>query len=214
MAKDVARRKEEISALFGSIAPDLIGINAWRYQRQISGAIQEYVEALSFEHYLTVQALVTPDGVARSITSGVQLTADDYVLGIFDLVGEMMRFAITQIATLGYLPGRQGPQAPGEPPSNPADTGPDNAGRDILGDLRSLRSAFESLNTKTLGGAYGLAKDIEKKMEVMKTSVEKVEMAAYGVILRGRERPKGWVPPLADEPMSGGGAMEMVVGYD
>ena len=110
------------------------------------------------------------------------MTGDDYVLGIFDLVGELMRFAITAMATTGSLPGS---------------TGGDKA-RDILMDLRSLRTSFQALDTTSCGGT-GLGKDVEKKMEVMKTCVEKVETAVYGMIIRGRERPKGWVPDLVED---------------
>jgi len=164
---------------FVAIAPDLQGINAWRYQRQISGGIQEYMEAISFEHYLRHQSLITIEESAKTLQGGIELTGDDYVLGLFDLVGELMRFAITTMATTGSLPGSDGE-------------------RDILVDLRNLRTCFQALDTTSCGGT-GLGKDVEKKMEVMKTCVEKVESAVYGLIIRGRERPKGWVPDLADD---------------
>ncbi len=95
-----------------------------------------------------------------------------------------MRFAITSMATLGSLPGSS---------SEPT----------ILSDLRALRTHFETLNTTSSSTASNstLGKDVEKKMEVMKTCVEKVENAVYGMIIRGRERPKGWMPELA--PMEG-----------
>jgi predicted translin family RNA/ssDNA-binding protein len=163
---------------FVAIAPDLQGINAWRYQRQISGGIQEYMEAISFEHYLRHQSLITISEAAATLQGVIELTGDDYVLGLFDLVGELMRFAITTMATTGSLP------AGGE--------------RDILVDLRGLRMWFEKLDTSSCGGT-GLGRDVEKKMEVMRTSVEKVESAVYGLIIRGRERPKGWVPDLEGE---------------
>ena len=170
---------------FISIAPDLAGINAWRYQRQISGGIQEYMEAISFEHYLRHQSLITIEEAAKTLQGGIELTGDDYVLGLFDLVGELMRFAITTMATTGSLPGSV--------------KGEDSVERrDILVDLRSLRTSFQALDTSSCGGT-GLGKDVEKKMEVMKTCVEKVETAVYGLIIRGRERPKGWVPDLADD---------------
>ena len=97
-----------------------------------------------------------------------------------------MRFAITSMATTGVLPR-------GAPPEG----GEGGEGREILTDLRSLRTCFESLDT-TLGGKdfTPLKRDVEKKMEVMRTCVEKVEIAVYGMIIRGRERPKGWVPDL------------------
>lgn len=95
-----------------------------------------------------------------------------------------MRFAITSMATNGALP-RGGSSENGK------------KGRDILIDLRSLRTYFESLDpTSGSGGWSPLKKDVEKKMEVMKTCVEKVEGAVYGMIIRGRERPEGWVPDL------------------
>jgi predicted translin family RNA/ssDNA-binding protein len=174
-----------------NIAPDLAGINAWRYQRQISGGIQEYMEAISFDHYLRYQTLITVKEASQSLPEGIALTGDDYIPGIFDLVGELMRFAITTMATTGTLPGSK-------------DSEDSTKQRDILIDLRVLRTCFQALDTTSCGGT-GLGKDVEKKMEVMKTCVEKVETAVYGMIIRGQERPKGWVPDLADDraPLDG-----------
>jgi hypothetical protein len=183
IASDTQERAAATQKQLISIAPDLTGINAWRYQRQISGGIQEYMEAVSFEHYLRHQTLITIEEAKKPLPGSIDLTGDDYVLGIFDLVGELMRFAITTMATTGSLPGSK--NGNGEE-------------RDILMDLRSLRTGFQALDTTSCGGT-GLGKDVEKKMEVMKTCVEKVETAVYGMIIRGRERPKGWVPDLADE---------------
>ncbi len=145
------------------------------------------MEAVSFQHYVETQRLITYEEAQAKIPGGVSLTEDDYVLGLFDLVGELMRFAITSMATNGELP--RGSQHPSGSESG-----------DILSDLRSLRSSFEGLDT-THGAADGspLKRDLEKKMEVMKTCVEKVENAVYGMIIRGRERPKGWVPDLGSE---------------
>ena len=170
---------------FNAIAPDLAGINAWRYQRQISGGIQEYMEALSFEHYLRNQKLITVEEAATTLPANVTLTGDDYVLGIFDLVGELMRFAITTMATTGSIPGSETtPESPEK--------------RDILMDLRMLRRCFQALDTTPCTDTF-LGKDAEKKMEVMHACVEKVEAAVYGMIVRGRERPKGWMPGLSDD---------------
>ncbi|KAL8821520.1 MAG: hypothetical protein Q9191_007289 [Dirinaria sp. TL-2023a] len=185
--KDIDPRYKEIFDRFTSILPDIQGLNAWRYQRQISGGIQEFIEALSFQHYLETQRLITLQEAQTKLPEGVQLTEDDYVLGLFDLVGELMRFAITNMATNGELP--RGSAKEGE-----------DTERDILADMRSLRTCFETLDTSR-GNMDGspLKRDIEKKMETMKTCVEKVEGAVYGMIIRGRERPKGWVPDMASE---------------
>ncbi len=184
--KIVAETRERslaIQKLFESISKDLQGINAWRYQRQVSPGIQEFMEAVSFEHYLRTQSLITREEASQAIPGGIDLTGDDYILGIFDLVGELMRFAITTMATTGSLPRSK-------------DANSTN-GRTILMDLRLLRTHFEALDTTSCGGT-SLGKDL-KKMEVMKTCCEKVETAVYGMIIRGRERPNGWVPDLADD---------------
>ena len=46
------------------------------------------------------------------------------------------------------------------------------------------------------GGGGRFSGDCEKKAEVMRNSVEKVEKAFYGLVVRGAERPKGWNPDL------------------
>ena len=159
------------------------------------------MEAVSFQHYLEKQTLITYEAAKRRIPGDVDLTEDDYVLGIFDLVGELMRFAITAMATNGSLPGSA-------PESEASNSGVPEF--NILVDLRSLRTFFEGLDTTsaTSSGA-ALGRDVEKKMEVMKTCVEKVENAVYGMIIRGRERPKGWMPDLD----GGGGSRESVESY-
>lgn len=184
VAKENAPRQQQIEDLFTSIVPDLQSIDAWRYQRNITGGIQEYIEAISFQHYLETQTLITHAQAQSKLPAGVTLPEDDYVLGLFDLVGELMRFAITTMATDGELPrGVSSDEGGGE-------------ARDILTDLRVLRTCFEHLDTTAAGG---MKRDVEKKMEVMRTCVEKVEGAVYGMIIRGRERPKGWVPDLGGE---------------
>jgi len=187
IASDNLEKVNIMHAQLTAIAPDLAGINSWRYQRQISGGIQEYMEAITFDHYLKYQALMTIEEASAALPDTIELTGDDYVLGIFDLVGELMRFAITTMATTGSLPS-----------SCKDDVNGVASDRDILMDMRELRMSFQALDTTSCGGT-GLGKDVEKKMEVMKTCVEKVETAVYGMIIRGRERPKGWIPDLSDD---------------
>lgn len=182
----------------------------WRYQRQISSGVQEYIEATSFQHYLETQHLITLKEAQATIPGGIVLTEKDYLLGLFDLVGEMMKFAITNMATSGSLP--RGGGGGGAPPSPKKDEGQGekdevktepNGGTDILTDLRSLRTCFAGLDLSpghaSSGGGSGgchLEKDVRQKMEVMRTSVEKVERAVYGIIIRGRER---WAPDWGAE---------------
>ena len=132
------------------------------------------------------------------------------MLGIYDMTGELMRFAITAMATSGELPSPEPSvesEAQGDGPSAAkvaksavgdameVDAAASTAApkRNILTDLRQLRSALESLNTS---GTGSFGKEADKKAQVMRQSVEKVERALYGLIVRGAERPKGWMPDL------------------
>ena len=115
------------------------------------------------------------------IPKGINLSDEDYLLGIFDMTGELMRFAITVIATAGQVP-----TASGSDKSN------------ILVDMQNLRSSIEGL--KVPAGSP-LNHDWAMKLRTMRTSVEKVENGVYDVIVRGKERPKGWMPDLkANDP--------------
>ncbi|KAK6332993.1 hypothetical protein TWF718_010818 [Orbilia javanica] len=122
---------------------------------------------------------------------GIQLTREDYVLGLFDMSGEMMRFAITSVATtpLAQLLGATADATDGKGISTP---------QCLLQDLRSLRSELEGLDL----GFSAFGRDAEKKLQVMQGSVQKVEYAFYGMVVRGSERPEGWV---ADFDAGGGG---------
>ena len=88
-----------------------------------------------------------------------------------------MRFAITAIATTGTLPA---PEAA-------------NGTQTILTHLRDLRTAFEALDVTSCGN-QGLGRDFEKKVDVMRQSVEKVEKGACDLIIKRQEMPKEWVP--------------------
>lgn len=74
----------------------------------------------------------------------------------------------------------------------------------MLQDLRELRMHFEGLDTSAGNGLLG--KEVGKKMGVMRTCVEKVEVAVCSLIVRGSERPKGWIPEFSTERASGGTA--------
>ncbi|KAK6508677.1 hypothetical protein TWF506_010756 [Arthrobotrys conoides] len=126
---------------------------------------------------------------------GIQLSKEDYVLGLYDMTGEMMRFAITSVATtpLAQLLGAAKDSTDGKAISTP---------QCLLQDLRTLQSALEGLNV----GSTAFGKDAEKKLKVMQDSVRKVEYAFYGMVVRGSERPDGWVADF--DAGSGGGDNE------
>ena len=178
---DVARLKGQIQETFGSVAPDLKGINAYRYQRNVSGGIQEWMEAVLFEHYLLTQSIMTHEEAAKTIPSGIMLTYEDYALGLFDMTGELMKIAITYMATNGKLPGKDG-------------------GSSVLTDMQIMRMQLELMDA---GGSYALGRDFESKLKTTRASVEKVENSVYSMTVRGSERPPGWKPDLDSGPRHG-----------
>ena len=164
-----------IKTLFTSILPDLEGLHAERYQRQISGGIQEYMEAVLFQYYLEHERLMSYEDAAKTLPDGFTLTQSDYVLGLFDTTGEMMRFAVTYMATNQKLPSIE------------------NGGSNILTDLQDIQSALEMMD---VSGSFQLGREFDKKLSVTKASVEKVEKGYYSMIVRGKERPSGWRPDM------------------
>jgi len=212
VAKGNAQYWEIIEERYKSIAADVQGLNAYRYSSNITGGNQEFMEALSFQHYLETQTLVSYEESQSRIATmsgeggAVLLTPEDYILGIFDMVGELMRYSITAMATNGKLPAGK-PKKTGRAKSE-ADDGDkmdvdeqapvpsrDGEPRNVLSDLRELRLQLEML--EPWGGKFGA--DVRKKAEVMRECVDKVEKALYGLTVRGSERPKGWVPDMREE---------------
>ncbi|PYI05629.1 Translin [Aspergillus sclerotiicarbonarius CBS 121057] len=197
ITKETTTRFTQIHTLFTSILPDLAAPpNTWRYQRQLSSGIQEFIEALSFHHYLTTQTLITLPEVQAHLPPQILVTEEDYLLGLFDLTGEMMRFAVTALSA-GNADTSTGGEEGGE-----GAVGLGEEHRGIVVDLRDMRSGFEGLSVPR---RHVMFKDMGKKVDVMQGSVEKVERAAYGILVRGRERPKGWRPDLV---VAGGGGGE------
>jgi len=118
------------------------------------------------------------------LPEGIVLTYEAYALGVFDMTRELMRFAITYMATNGVLPVSVSSKS------------------SILTDMQSLRSELERLDAS---GSYGLSKEFFQKLKTTRSSIEKVENGVYSMIVRGKERPKGWRPDtsLAEAPREG-----------
>ncbi|KAI9726887.1 MAG: hypothetical protein M1828_000235 [Chrysothrix sp. TS-e1954] len=183
---------ETINTLFRSVSADLQGGDAFRYARNITGGLQEFVEAIVFQHYLECQELLSHEGVKERVKKlcaegdTYELGAEDYVLGVLDASGELMRFAITTMALVGQSDSK-------------ADR--ENVQRSVLDDLRKLYLFLTNLDC---GSDFHFKKDFQGKLSVMNASVDKVEKALYGLVVRGSERPKGWIPPDQQERGPGG----------
>jgi hypothetical protein len=127
--------------------------------------------------------------------SDVEISEDDYLYGVHDLFGEMMRFATTSVARGGTLGGgsgvahdedKSGTESRGEVSKGDGDTA---LPRTVLDDIRELAGAFELLPPVS-GKAYYY------KMKAMRESVQKVERLGYDLRVRCSERPTGWMPDL------------------
>ncbi|KAI1077608.1 Translin [Whalleya microplaca] len=180
-------RLKEIAELLVTIEGDVAGMRRWRYPLI---CLEEFVEAVSFAHYVQHQSLITPQQAQEALPADIPLTPPDYVFGVFDLTGEMMRFATAVTALTGSMPASSG--AGEEPP------------RTILKDLQDVSSMLQIC--PTVGGKPGT---YAKKLDIMIEQVSKVERLGYGVTVRGNERPKGWMPDLNEPTHDGGGG-----GYD
>ena len=69
---------QEIQKLFAAVGAEVEGDRFWRYQRNVSPGLQEYIEALSFTHYLETDRLISYDEVQQSLCneSGIPVSCD------------------------------------------------------------------------------------------------------------------------------------------
>ncbi|KAF9431892.1 hypothetical protein BGZ76_011566 [Entomortierella beljakovae] len=269
--------------LFHRASIDLQGANYYRYQRSISGAMQEYIEAMTLEYYLVhgklmpksalevdfvfmtspeqlndldsiipigqtqlgggggnsrgkfnkdnkkasynkdkrdggkkVDVPIVTDTPSETSTSNAMITADqnqantdtastkeallirhslevtdeDYLLGIADLTGELMRLAINTLGqSLVVSVQDLGLRDEFHIPT------PDARVQQILSFLRDIKNGFDNLSlTKT--------SPITKKMTALKQSLSKIEMACYNVKVRGAEYP----PDILKQMLMAGGS--------
>ncbi|KAJ7899979.1 Translin [Mycena olivaceomarginata] len=151
----------EANAIFAAMRPELVGDRFWRYQRQVSPGLQEYIEALSFAHYIEHDALIgyqqVQDALCDSNGPFFPLTVSDYLLGLSDLTGELMRFAISNIARRG-----------GRPKAS-----------QVCAFVRGCKSDFERFTPHV--------RELSKKQSVTANSLEKIEAAAYAIAVRSSE---------------------------
>ncbi|KAL5333889.1 Translin family-domain-containing protein [Aspergillus crustosus] len=192
--KDTDSRFAQINDLFLAAVPEMKTLNSHRY-RQLSGGIQEFIEALSFKHYLKTQMVITLPEVAARLPPEIPVSEEDFAMGLFDLTGEIMRFAVTSLSAGCHTDNTEGEKEGGSQGSgqNLPRLPPAQAG--VVRDLREIRAEFEGLSIPRRHDK-NIFREFGKKAEVMQSSVEKVERAAYGILVRGSERPAGWKPDL------------------
>ncbi|ODQ66977.1 Translin [Nadsonia fulvescens var. elongata DSM 6958] len=158
-----------------------------KYQHQISGGIQEFVEAVSLECYLREGRIITLREVQNRVSEWVKpkgdnphpseyktipITIEDFILGLFDLTGELMRFSISNLK----------PVTASKEVVDPIPSICTN----MLNVMREFKTQFDQLNLTELGRNQDL-KEFAKKRAVFEASLQKVEFGIYGVFMRINE---------------------------
>ncbi|KAJ3576143.1 hypothetical protein NP233_g638 [Leucocoprinus birnbaumii] len=162
-AKRGFSKLREVQDIYAGLTHELAGDRYWRYQRQVSPGLQEYIEALSFAHYLQHGTLIPFHEVQRSLsypdgTPYFPLTVADYMLGLSDLTGELMRFAISGLSS--HKGGR-------------------TKATQVCAFVRACKADFENYTA--------FVPDLRKKQVITSQSLEKIEDAAYTVVVRSSE---------------------------
>lgn len=143
-------------------SPDNMNV---KYAHHISSCVQELVEAISFDYYLAKGQVISQEEVGRRMPPNLPLNTVDYVLGLFDLTGELMKYAILHIRStsesneLGQESGQASPIAVG-----------------IALTLQQFDEAIQGINVESISLGPGL-RDLTSKVETFKTSIQKVEDA-------------------------------------
>lgn len=173
---------EAVRQKIGQIAEELRGEDIFQFHRAFTAGIQEYVEAVSFLHYIRHRSLISleeinarlvfmrtekvdPKGTADAMQPGgqvltFQVTPSDYLLGVADLTGELMRMCISSVGN-----------------------GDIDTPFQLSQFLRQIHDGFSYIGNT---GPY----EVSKKLHTLRQSLGKVEDACYALRVRGSEIPK------------------------
>ncbi|CAO3677269.1 unnamed protein product [Rhizopus stolonifer] len=151
--------------LFKKLAIDIQGTNYHKYAKSFSGAFEEFIEAVSFYHYLLYEEIIEKKQIDAYFkdednTQWLNVRNEDYILGLADLTGELMRYAIYIVSSGKY-----------------------DQAMTICKTLREIDDEFEIIASSYL--PY-----LKKKMGPLKASIKKVEQACYTFQIKGSEYPK------------------------
>ncbi|KAG2702550.1 hypothetical protein I3843_06G088800 [Carya illinoinensis] len=145
---------------------ELQGTDFWKLRRAYTPGVQEYVEAATFCKFCKTGTLLNLDEINATLLplsdpsfEPLQINVLDYILGLADLTGELMRLAIGRIS--------EGELEFAEKICRFA--------RDIYRELTLLVPHMDD------------SSDMKTKMDTMLQSVIKIENACFSVHVRGSE---------------------------
>lgn len=183
--QEARSKKQEIIQLLQKVSIELQGHDFYRHQRSIAPGMEEYIEAVSFLHYLETGGLITKQEIERDLVVKVEESAtsttplfpeipnDVYLGGIGDLTGELMRLTI-------HLAGK----------------GDMNGVNELCEFVRNLVNAFQLLPPHLPA--------VGKKLDTMVASLKKIENGLYTLRVRTSEG----IPMRPDSLMEDVMAME------
>uniref|UniRef100_A0A3P9INF8 Translin-associated protein X n=1 Tax=Oryzias latipes TaxID=8090 RepID=A0A3P9INF8_ORYLA len=180
--KEAELKLEGVRQKIGQVAEELRGEDIHQFHRAFTPGIQEYVEAVSFLHYIRHRSLISleeinarlvymraeggdPKASAEGPAPGAQVltfhvTPSDYLLGVADLTGELMRMCISSVGN-----------------------GDIDTPFQLSQFLRQIHDGFSYIGNT---GPY----EVSKKLHTLRQSLGKVEDACYALHVRGSEIPK------------------------
>uniref|UniRef100_A0A3B4ZJM2 Translin-associated protein X n=1 Tax=Stegastes partitus TaxID=144197 RepID=A0A3B4ZJM2_9TELE len=173
---DAEVKLDGVRQKIGQIAEELRGEDIFQFHRAFTPGIQEYVEAVSFLHYIRHRSLISLEEInarlvfmrtekadAKPLGTQVltfQVTPSDYLLGVADLTGELMRMCISSVGN-----------------------GDIDTPFQLSQFLRQIHDGFSYIGNT---GPY----EVSKKLHTLRQSLGKVEDACYTLRVRGSEIPK------------------------
>lgn len=158
---DPIRRSDNDSMIEGSRSDVFEPGRATRFDRAYGGGLEEFIEAISFLHFLEYGIIITLEEVQSLFIKNdriiLPITPQRYVLGLSDLSGELMRFATNALG----------------------DGDAHGVVSDVLSTLRSLSTGLDPF--------VPLIRDFRKKQQVTMQSTRKIEDLSYAVKVRTSE---------------------------
>lgn len=148
------------------LVKELQGSDFWKLRRAYSPGVQEYVEAATFCRFCRSGSLLHLDEINATLLplsdpslAPLQINVLDYLLGLADLTGELMRLAIGRISD-----------------------GEVEYAQSICKFVRDIYREL-TLVAPIMDDSY----DMKSKMDTMLQSVTKIENACFSVHVRGSE---------------------------
>uniref|UniRef100_A0A8D8M5I8 Translin-associated protein X n=1 Tax=Cacopsylla melanoneura TaxID=428564 RepID=A0A8D8M5I8_9HEMI len=165
---------------FKAIKAELKGEDLYQYLRAFSAGLQEFIEAYTFLYYLKSKDLIGWEQVENKLEelcgpeaeeSQVKLlTPTEFVLGVGDLSGELMRYAIGSVA----------------------------AGTDTDDCVYATNTVRDLYVAMLESGAIRI-REVARKFAILRQSLMKMERTVYTVKVRGSEMPRHVIAHVVNE---------------